>query len=129
MNRKPDEAATAAPARLPRAAGRNLTLKSAAQLIPMKGKRATEYFLDLARSRGYSDYSLARHLGVTPQAISQYRHGRTMNDEVGHALARLVRISREFALACLNGERARSPALRRTWMNAARMIARTPRGK
>jgi hypothetical protein len=48
-----------------------------------------------------------------------------MSDAAGHALALLLAIPPEFALACLNSERAKTPELRETWKNTASMIARS----
>jgi transcriptional regulator with XRE-family HTH domain len=124
MSSKSDAPANPAPARRD-----TRKVRPRSPRLGLQDKRATQYLLDLAKAQGYTDYALAARLCVTPQAISRYRRGSTMSDASGHALALLVAIPPEFALACLNGERAKTPELRSSWRNISSLLAGLLSGK
>lgn len=53
-----------------------------------------------------SDYQLAKKLGVTPQSIANYRHGRSFfSDEVALKVAHLLELDPLMILACANADR------------------------
>jgi plasmid maintenance system antidote protein VapI len=77
----------------------------------------------------HSDYALAKRLGVLPQTISNYRHGRTqMADEIAVAMAAMIDRAPAPILAQLAADRAKSPEVARIWREAAKMLGRGGRG-
>jgi plasmid maintenance system antidote protein VapI len=91
-----------------------------------------------------SDYKLAKTLGVTKQAISNYRNDNTsMNDDVAIRASQLLGRHPAPLLAQLAAERAKTPEEVRVWTEAAEILkkatsdnapfkpqprAKTPRG-
>ena len=75
-----------------------------------------------------SDYALAKRLGILPQTISNYRHGRTqMADEIAVAMAGMIDRAPAPILAQLAADRAKSPEVAKIWREAARVLARSGR--
>lgn len=67
-----------------------------------------------------SDYRLAQVLGVTKNAITNYRYGKSRpNDEVGLRMAELLKEDAGHITACLHAERAQSPDVRQLWEKVA----------
>lgn len=67
-----------------------------------------------------SDYRLAQVLGVTKNAITNYRYGKSSpNDEVGLRMAYLLDEDPGHITACLHAERAQSPEIRQLWERIA----------
>ena len=73
--------------------------------------------------------ALAKRLGVLPQTISNYRHGRTqMADEIAVAMAGMIDRAPAPILAQLAADRAKSPEVAKIWREAAKVLARSGRG-
>lgn len=79
-------------------------------------------FLDAIRARyGFtSDYKVAKLLGVPPQYVSRWRHGRGgMGDDVAARVAQLLELDVGYVLARLYEERATTEAARSVWRELA----------
>lgn len=79
--------------------------------------KATEY-LDAVKAelRVESDYALAKRLHVRPQAISNYRVGRSVFDNAMAArVAKILKIDLDEVIIDMELERANSPAEREFW--------------
>lgn len=74
----------------------------------------------------FSDYALAKQLGVLPQTISNYRHNRTqMSDEVAVLVANILGRAPAPILALLSSERAKTPEVAKIWREAAKALIRS----
>lgn len=63
-----------------------------------------------------SDYALAKTLGVTRQAVSNYRTGaKTFSDEIALKAASLLEIEPGIILAAVHAERAKTEAEKSAW--------------
>lgn len=85
-------------------------------------------FLDgvKARAKIDTDYQLAKLIGITQQAISQYRHGKTLPDEV--VITKLCTISGDDAgivLANVEELRAKTEPARLLWRSIAHRLQST----
>ena len=77
-----------------------------------------------------SDYALAKRLGVLPQTISHYRHGRTqMSDEIAVKLSAMIGRAPAPILASLAAERAKNSDVAKIWREVAKALARGKSGK
>lgn len=75
-------------------------------------------YLDAVKSRSgiTSDYALAKVLGVTQAAVSNYRVGRSrIDDDVALTIAQLLGINPLIVIAAANAERAKTPEQRARW--------------
>lgn len=90
------------------------------------GNTTTDLMDTVKETKGIrSDYALAKRLGVLPQTISNYRHGRTqMADEIAVAMASMIDRPPAPILAQLAADRAKSPEVAKIWKEAARVLAR-----
>jgi transcriptional regulator with XRE-family HTH domain len=93
------------------------------------GNTTTDLIDAVKKAKGItSDYALAKQLGLKPQTISNYRHGRTqMSDETAVALAGMIDRPPAPILAQLAAERAKSPEVAKVWREAARALSRARR--
>jgi plasmid maintenance system antidote protein VapI len=93
------------------------------------GNTTTDLIDAVKEAKGIrSDYALAKRLGVLPQTISNYRHGRTqMADEIAVAMATMIDRAPAPILAQLAADRAKSPEVAKIWREAAKSLARTGR--
>lgn len=63
-----------------------------------------------------TDYRVAKEMGWLSSGISNYRNGRSnFSDEVAVQVADVLGMEREYVLACIHFERAKSGTLRDTW--------------
>lgn len=94
------------------------------------GNTTTDLMDAVKETKGIrSDYALAKRLGVLPQTISNYRHGRTqMADEIAVAMASMIDRPPAPILAQLAADRAKNPEVAKIWKEAARVLARSGRG-
>lgn len=85
----------------------------------------TNGLLDAAkRSQGIpSEYRLCRVLGITDNALYNYRHGRTPDDERARRLAEIAGLHVGFVLVCMAAERAKDDETRRHLLDVAQTIA------
>jgi transcriptional regulator with XRE-family HTH domain len=77
-------------------------------------------YLDAVKKRlGISsDYALAKALGISQQAVSNYRAGRSkMDDDVALTIAELLGINPLAVIAAANAERAKTDEARARWIN------------
>jgi len=82
----------------------------------------TQEYLDAIKARYdlRSDYRLAKFMGITHQAVTQYRtKGTTFSDEVALKVAELLELPEGKVLADMQAERARSERVKAVW----RMLA------
>lgn len=87
--------------------------------------KASEW-LDLAKEKrgGISDYALAKELGITRAAVSDYRNrGTTLGDDVCISIAEILGIDPMQVIADQHGERAKSEKVRKIWERASRTAA------
>jgi plasmid maintenance system antidote protein VapI len=93
------------------------------------GNTTTDLIDAVKEAKGIqSDYALAKRLGVLPQTISNYRHGRTqMADEIAVAMAGMIDRAPAPILAQLAADRAKSSEVAKIWREAAKALARTGR--
>lgn len=91
------------------------------------GNTTTDLIDAVKEAKGIpSDYALAKRLGVKPQTISNYRHGRSqMSDETAVAMAAMIGRAPAPILAQLAAERAKSPEVAKVWREAAKTLSRT----
>ncbi|QGZ37756.1 helix-turn-helix protein [Pseudoduganella flava] len=78
----------------------------------------TVNYLDAIKTRLNlpSDYALAKRLGITQQAISNYRAGRSkMDDDVALTIAELLGVNPLAVIAAANAERAKTDEQRERW--------------
>ena len=72
-----------------------------------------------------SDYELAKRLGLKPQTISNYRHGRSqMSEETAVAIAAMIGRPAAPILVQLAAERAKTPEVARIWKDVAKALAK-----
>lgn len=65
-----------------------------------------------------SDYALAKALGVTQQAVSSYRAGRSrIDDEVALTVAEILNIHPLQVIAAANAERAKTDEQKERWLD------------
>jgi transcriptional regulator with XRE-family HTH domain len=77
----------------------------------------TEY-LDEAKARLNlpSDYALAKAIGATRQAISNYRNGKTaFDDTTALKVAELLEVDPAIVVSAAHAERARKPEEKAVW--------------
>ncbi|MDP9082202.1 MAG: DUF3693 domain-containing protein [Pseudomonadota bacterium] len=87
--------------------------------------RPTQQILDRVRAKlgGISDYQAARELGVTQQAVSLWRSGRSiMGDEPAIAAAAILGEKPEVIMALLAADRTQSEKAKKLWTNLARQL-------
>ena len=85
-------------------------------------------FLDDLRAKYdlASDYQVAGMLGLKRQQVSAYRTGKhTFDDNIATRVAELLDVPAAYVMACMAAQRAKSPALRKTWEKAAKTLAGT----
>ena len=77
-----------------------------------------------------SDYAMAKVLGVTRAAASQYKHGTsTFDDERAAIVADLLKVEPGYVAACAHAERSKSAPTKAIWARvAALLIAVSPAG-
>lgn len=88
--------------------------------------RTAAEWLDLARERAAlpSDYAIAKHLGVTTQAVSKLRAGTIgLTEETATALAELADADPVTVYAEVKAARAKRTEQRAFWARVARGLA------
>ena len=87
--------------------------------------RTVEYLDELKRRYGISsDYKLAKLIGITYQAVSQYRNkGTTLRDDVALKVAELLELPPGKVLADMQAERAKDARVRDAWRQIAARMA------
>lgn len=86
----------------------------------------TNELLDQVKARHGlpSDYALAKLLGWTPQAVSNYRNrGRSLGDLSAIQVAGALEVDPGYVLAVVSAERAQTEEARRAWERAARRLS------
>lgn len=70
-----------------------------------------------------SDYQLAKSLGCTHSAISNYRAGKSRLDEAAACkVAELLNLDAGYVLACIASERAKKPEVKAAWQHTAQIL-------
>jgi predicted transcriptional regulator len=93
---------------------------------------STVQMLDAARQRlgDVSDYRLAKVLGVNPNAVSNYRVGRSCpSNPIAMRLAALAGVDGLEAVVAVNIERAQTPEDRHVWEKMLERVTPTPKRK
>ena len=87
--------------------------------------RTVEYLDELKRRYSIpTDYQLARFLGISHQAITQYRNkGTTLRDDVALRVAELLELPPGKVLADMQAERAKDARVRDAWRQIAARMA------
>lgn len=85
----------------------------------------TQTLLDAAKhAQGItSEYRLARVLGISDNALYNYRHGRTPDDSRALRLSELAGIDPGYTLVCMAVERAKDDASRAALTASAALLA------
>lgn len=83
-------------------------------------------FVDLIRKRkpNMRDAELARTIGVTRQAISQMKSGRSkhFSDETAYNIAEVLGLDPAYVLLCLAAERSPDQRVKHTWQRINRFF-------
>ena len=90
--------------------------------------KTTNDLLDSAKkAQGVeSDYRLAQLLGVSKNAITNYRYGKSCpEDEVAIRLSGMVGRDPASVIAEMHAERAKSPEVRAIWLRMAKQLRET----
>lgn len=76
------------------------------------------------RQPGMNDSELARTIGVTRQAISQMKSGRSkhFSDETAYNIAEVLGIDPAYVLLCLAAERSKDARVKHTWQRINRFF-------
>lgn len=69
-----------------------------------------------------SEYRLARVLNIGDNALYNYRHGRTPDDERALRLAHLAGLSAPYVLTSMAAERAKDPDVKAVFIQAANSL-------
>lgn len=80
--------------------------------------KTTIDFLDelKARKNCASDYAIAKHLGITPSAVCNYRKGKDFfSDSTAIRVAELLEIDPAIVISSIHAERAKKPEERAIW--------------
>ena len=75
----------------------------------------------VAERTGWSDYRIARELGVRQQTVSAWRTGvaRSVDDGAALGLARILEVDPLRLVARQHATRAKDPTVRRFWLRVA----------
>jgi predicted transcriptional regulator len=96
---------------------------------PRKGnpamKTTLEFISDLKTKTGLdSDYAIAKHLGITKTALSQYRLGKSfLGDQTAMKVAEMLEIDPAYVVACVHAERTKHAAEKKLWERIATLTA------
>lgn len=85
----------------------------------------TVEFLDAVKAKHSltSDYQLSKHLGCTPSAVGNYRHGKSkFDEEMACRIAAELSLEPGYVLACIASERAKKPEVKKAWAHAAELL-------
>lgn len=90
--------------------------------------QTTTQFLDAVKIKTGvdSDYALAKLLGVTRAAVSNYRHrpiSSGFSEAAALRVAELLEIDPAYVIACSLAQRAKRPAMRKLWEGVAKKVA------
>lgn len=69
-----------------------------------------------------SYYRLARVIDISDQSLTEWRKGKTPNDEHAAKLAEMAGLDTGFVLACMAAERAKDDSLKSVWANIAKRL-------
>lgn len=86
----------------------------------------TPEYLDAIRAKHElpSDYAVAKILGISRSAISNYRNNdKNFDDEVARRVAALLGISPEIVVLDMHAERAQTEEMRALWMRISEKIS------
>lgn len=61
-----------------------------------------------------SDYAVAKFLNITPQAVSRWRNGKVMSEEIAVKVARVLRIDQETVILSNIAEKQTNPQVKET---------------
>lgn len=81
--------------------------------------------VDAARSHSsiQSDYRLAKIMEVTVNTVANWRHGRTVPDELNaFRLSELACLDPFYVLACVQAERTTKPEAKTLWITLAKRL-------
>jgi len=88
--------------------------------------KTTEYLDAIKRKHGIqSDYAISKTLGISRQAISNYRKGSAFFDDVVCLkVAELLNLDPMKVIADIHMERTKDPEVRKIWRRLARQVGR-----
>lgn len=76
-----------------------------------------------------SDYALCKLLNCSTQLVANWRHGRSLPDEIRcQALAELAQIDADVLIASMNAQRAKDAGARAIWERIAERLALAAHG-
>lgn len=85
-----------------------------------------EGFLDRLKQKHGSDYAAAKAMGIRQQALSNYRNGRTLPDNImAIRIADEIGLPRDYVLASVEAERAaktKDPTVVMVWRDMAEKL-------
>jgi len=85
----------------------------------MKAKTTLEFIADLKQKTGLdSDYAIAKLLGITKNALSLYRNGKSyFGEDVAMKVAEILELEDGYVLACIAAERTKNERAKRAWQH------------
>ena len=91
------------------------------------GTKTIKLLDDLSAAKeGASDYAIAKHLGVTKQAVSLWRTGKgSMGDNACIVAAKILKRPLHELLIISAEEKAESDEARATWTKIAKQLSKT----
>ncbi len=89
-------------------------------------KTAKDFLADIKAAHGLTtDYQLAKFLGWRQQRIVIYNAGGSFDHETALQIAPALDLRPDYIMACMEAQRAKTPAVRKTWEKAAKALAGT----
>lgn len=86
--------------------------------------KTTDYLELLKEKLGWSDYRIAKEIGITRASVSAYRNqGTEFSDESAIKVAKLLDISELKILADMHAARAKDPTVKKSWQKIASTAA------
>src|SRR5579859_2253644 len=87
-------------------------------------KTAKDFLSDVKAAHGLTtDYQVAKFLGWRQQRIVIYNAGGSFDHETAIQIARALGVRADYIMACMEAQRAKTPAVRKTWEKAAKALA------
>jgi len=68
-----------------------------------------------------SDYQAAKKLGISLQAISNYKHKKPMKDEIAIEIAESLNIEASEILVSIQAEKSKNPEVKKAWERLSKM--------
>lgn len=80
-------------------------------------------YLDQAKAITGSDNKTAKAMGIRQGHLSTFRGGQSISDDLCVKLAKVIDVDPMEVIAAKNGERTKSPEMRKEWENIWKSVA------